>query len=223
MDSTEIVIESSSLPLKRESILDDSAESVELDVNNPTEGGGGKDNNKPHNTKNIKNNSRVYSRTSGFGSTIDAGHHSGRIWLHAFYHSVVVSIGAGVLSLPYATAHLGYGGAVAMALIVSSGSYYTATLLISLQTPDQGTYSEVADAIMGGTWFSRRVVRPFQILYIFPISAVFLVLGGNAMYEMDRITSGNDSPAVSEKVWVSIVSAILSLSYFCVRIILLIQ
>jgi len=209
MDSTEIVTESLSLPLERESILDDSAESVEMDVDNPTKGGGGKDNNNPNNTKNIKNNSRVYSRRSGFESIIDDGHHSGRVWLHAFYHSVVVSIGAGVLSLPYATAHLGYVGAVAMALIVSSGSYYTATLLISLQTPDQGTYSEVADAIMGGTWFSKRVVRPFQVLYIFPISAVFLVLGGNAMYEMDRITNGNDSTALSQKVWVSIVSAIL--------------
>ena len=224
MDSTEIISELSSLPLKRESILDESAESVEMDVDNPTIGGGREDSKKPHNTKNTKNKSRLYARTSGFESMIDDGRHNGRVWLHAFYHSVVVCIGAGVLSLPYATAHLGYAGAVAMALVVSSGSYYTATLLISLQTPDQGTYSEVADAIMGGTWFSTRVLRPFQILYLFPISAVFLVLGGNAMYELDVITNGNDdSAALSKKVWVSIVSAIVLLSYFCVRIIFLIQ
>ena len=150
---------------------------------------------------------RLYSRTSGFESMIiNDNDHSGRIWLHAFYHSVVVCIGAGVLALPFATSHLGYIGAVVMALLVSSGSYYTATLLISLQTPDQGTYSEVADAIMGGTWFSRRVVRPFQLLYLFPISAVFLVLGGNSMYEMDRIINGN-VPIISEKVYEVIVSA----------------
>jgi len=206
MDSTEIISELSSLPVKRESILDDSAESVEMDVDNSTKGGGGKDN-KPHTTKNTKNKSRLYARTSGFESMIDDGRHNGRVWLHAFYHSVVVCIGAGVLSLPYATAHLGYAGAVAMALVVSSGSYYTATLLISLQTPDQGTYSEVADAIMGGTWFSTRVLRPFQILFLFPISAVFLVLGGGAMYELDMITNGNgDSTALSHKVWVSIMA-----------------
>jgi hypothetical protein len=210
MDSTDIVSVSSSLPLKRDSALDDSGESVEIDVDNPSKGGGGggggKDNNKP------RNSSRIYSRTSGFDSIIDDGHHPGRIWLHAFYHSIAVAIGAGVLSLPYATAHLGYAGAVAMALIVSSGSFYTATLLISLQTPDQGTYSEVADGIMGGTWFSRRVVRPFQMLYLFPIAAVFLVLGGNAMYEMDIITNGDGNSSISKKVWVSIVSECLLLS-----------
>jgi len=139
--------------------------------------------------------------------------HSGRIWLHAFYHSVVVCIGAGALALPFATSHLGYIGAVVVALLVSSGSYYTATLLISLQTPDQGTYSEVADAIMGGTWFSRRVVRPFQLLYLFPISAVFLVLGGNAMYEMDKIINGNTA-ILSEKVYVSIMSIVV----FCLSL-----
>ena len=91
-------------------------------------------------------------------------------------------------------------------IIVACGSYYTALSLISLQTPSQGTYSEVAAGIMGNR-FSKVVVRPFQFLLFFSLSPVFLLVGGTAMQTMEGLTEGGGD--ISLKIWITVVSFIL--------------
>ena len=112
-------------------------------------------------------------------------------WLQAAYHSIVTIIGTGILGFPYATMYLGFAGGSMMIIFATLGCFYTAHLLADLQKPDQGTYTEVADAIMG-QGFSNYGVRPFQLLNFFPTAAVMILVGGTSMFTLDGL-DGNQT------------------------------
>ena len=123
-------------------------------------------------------------------------------WLQAAYHSIVTIIGTGILGFPYATMYLGFAGGSMMIIFATVGCFYTAHLLTDLQKPDQGTYTEVADSIMG-QGFSNYGVRPFQLLNFFPTATVMILVGGTAMFTLDGL-DGNQK--LDETAWIAIVS-----------------
>ena len=89
-----------------------------------------------------------------------------------------------------------------MIMFASLECFYTAHLLTDLQKPDQGTYTEVADAIMG-QGFSNYGVRPFQLLNFFPTAAVMILVGGTSMFTLDGL-DGNQT--LDQTAWIAIVS-----------------
>jgi len=131
--------------------------------------------------------------------------HSKYIWLHAFYHSIVTMIGTGILGFPYATSYLGWYGASIFITCLSACCYYTAILLIDLQEKGQGTYSEVADNIMG-VGFSRFTVRPAQFLNFFPLTAIMILVGGQALATVDSLDGVQH---ISERWWLVIDAGII--------------
>lgn len=122
-------------------------------------------------------------------------------WLHALYHSVVAMVGGGILGFPYATSFFGYAGAAIFITFSSVATYYCSIILIDLQELGQGTYSEVADAVMGEGW-SRFTVRPAQFLAFFPTAAVMMVIGGTALHEIDTLVDGKET--LSMRLWLVI-------------------
>jgi len=118
--------------------------------------------------------------------------HSNYMWVYAFYHSIVAIIGTGILGFPYATSYLGWYGGTIFITAASAFCYYTATLLIGLQQVGQGTYSEVADAIMG-KGYSRYTVRPAQYLMFFPTVAIMILIGGQALSSIDLLVDGKQT------------------------------
>ena len=91
---------------------------------------------------------------------------------------------------------------------LSACCYYTAILLIDLQEKGQGTYSEVADNIMG-VGFSRFTVRPAQFLNFFPLTAIMILVGGQALATVDSLDGVQH---INKRWWLVIVSFIY---YYC--------
>lgn len=123
--------------------------------------------------------------------------HSKWLWLHAAYHCLVTIVGTGVLGFPAAASYLGFAGAVIFIVIVTLASFYTAKILVELQEVGQSTYSELADGVMGEGW-SVWKVRPFQFFVFFPVVAVMVLIGGEALTRMDQM-DGNQR--LSDKEW----------------------
>lgn len=134
-------------------------------------------------------------------------HHSKYLWLRAAYHCLVTIVGTGILGFPYATANFGWGGSVVIITLSTAGAFYTSILLIFMQEPDHGTYSEVANGVMGRKNFANWYVRPFQYLNFFPTAAVMILVGGNAMSTMDTMTNGTSS--LSVRSWSVVMGAIV--------------
>jgi amino acid permease len=83
----------------------------------------------------------------------------GTMWT-ASAHIITAVIGAGVLSLAWAMAQLGWAAGTAMMLLFAGISYYTSTLLAECYRcgePGTGkrnyTYTEAVRAILGGAKF----------------------------------------------------------------------
>jgi len=116
--------------------------------------------------------------------------HSPYVWLTGAYHLLVAIIGTGILGFPMAFSYLGFVGGTVTLVLITISSIYTAMLLIGVQEQGQKSYSDIADSIMG-TRFSNRWVKPFQLLGFFPTTCVMLLIGGQSIFSMERL-SGTD-------------------------------
>ncbi len=82
---------------------------------------------------------------------------------------------------------MGFGGAAVLLIAAASGSYYTALLLSGVQEPDQKTYMDIAKAVgLNGGWLLTCI----QLCWFFPISAVMILLGGQAFATIDLMSQG---------------------------------
>ncbi|OEU09090.1 hypothetical protein FRACYDRAFT_248980 [Fragilariopsis cylindrus CCMP1102] len=130
---------------------------------------------------NNKGDGASKSDTQSETSSEQGQQHSKYIWLLAFYHSIVTSRTFVTLATSI------------FITCLSACCYYTAILLIDLREKGQGTYSEVADNIMG-VGFSRFTV-PIMIL-----------IGGQALATVDSL---NGVQNISERWWLVIDAGII--------------
>jgi amino acid permease len=136
------------------------------------------------------NKKRSTIKSMEIDNDVDDQHLSKCTWLHAFYHSVVVCIGTGILGLPHAAAYLGYAGMTILLTFVTVCTFYTANLLIVCQNASrERSYTEVAKSIMGRK-FAVWCVRPFQFLQFFCVLPVFIVVGAQGIQTMDTMAYG---------------------------------
>lgn len=98
-------------------------------------------------------------------------------------------------------------------IVFSAYCYYTALLLVGLQESDYGTYSEIADGVMGKSkgGFSKYTVVPAQYMYFFPMVATMIIVGGTAMSTMDTLAN-NGKETLSLKLWM-VVDAIFVFAF----------
>jgi amino acid permease len=129
-------------------------------------------------------------------------------WPEAAVHTVTVVLGAGVLSLPYATAQVGLALGAVLLTVACLASYYSANLLAHLadydgDVPSEGgngpeagstvdcgssagskkrlaTYGDIGVAAFGDT-LGRWLTVPFQWMVLVGVSIIFFGLGGQSL------------------------------------------
>ena len=67
-----------------------------------------------------------------------------------------------------------------------------------------------------GVGFSRFTVRPAQFLYFFPLTAIMILVGGQALATVDSLDGVQN---ISERWWLVIVSSYTLLLLFIVLLI----
>ncbi|PWZ37031.1 Lysine histidine transporter-like 6 [Zea mays] len=105
-------------------------------------------------------------------------------WWYVTFHNVTAMVGAGVLSLPYAMAHLGWGPGM-VALLASWGiTLYTLRLLIELHECVPGVrFDRLRDlgAHALGPRLGPWVVVPQQLIVQLGCDMVYMVTGGKCL------------------------------------------
>lgn len=127
-------------------------------------------------------------------------------WWYVTFHNVTAMVGAGVLSLPYAMAHLGWGpGAVAM--LASWGiTLYTLWLLIQLHECVPGVrFDRLRDlgAHALGPRLGPWVVVPQQLIVQLGCDMVYMVTGGNCLQKFAESVCPTCAP-LHQSYWICI-------------------
>ena len=99
---------------------------------------------------------------------------------------VLLYQGTGVLDFPYAASWMGFAGAPVFIAGTASAAYYTALLLSDLQEPGHKTYMDIGKALGGRGWH----MMSFQLFFFVPISAVMILIGGQALETIDLMSQG---------------------------------
>ncbi|CAL9748452.1 unnamed protein product [Musa acuminata subsp. burmannicoides] len=131
-------------------------------------------------------------------------------WWYATFHNVTAMVGAGVLSLPYAMAHLGWGPGT-LALVVSwCITLYTLWLMIQLHECVPGTrfdrYSDLGRYAFGprlGLW----IVVPQQLIVQVGCDTVYMVTGGKCLEKFMEILYP-ESTKLHQSYWICIFGSI---------------
>ncbi|KAF0890419.1 hypothetical protein E2562_002801 [Oryza meyeriana var. granulata] len=145
---------------------------------------------------------------SSFQVVDDAGEGTPRRakWWYVTFHNVTAMVGAGVLSLPYAMAHLGWGPGTA-ALVASWGmTLYTLRLLIELHECVPGVrfdrYRDLGAHALGprlGPW----LVVPQQLIVQLGCDMVYMVTGGKCLQKFAESACSSCAP-LHQSYWICI-------------------
>lgn len=131
-------------------------------------------------------------------------------WWHSTFHSVTAMIGAGVLSLPYAMAYLGWGPGVLMLVLSWCLTLNTMWQLIQLHECVPGTrfdrYLDLGKHAFGpklGPW----IVLPQQLIVQVGCDIVYMVIGGQCLKKFTEIACTNCTQ-IRQSYWILIFGAI---------------
>ncbi|WOH13379.1 hypothetical protein DCAR_0832889 [Daucus carota subsp. sativus] len=158
-------------------------------------------------------------------------------WWYSTFHTVTAMVGAGVLSLPYAMAHLGWGPGVVFMVLSWIITLYTIWQLIQLHECVPGVrfdrYYSLGQYAFGerlGAW----IVLPQQLIVQVGCNIVYMVTGGQCLKNfMERVCTNciqlrqsywicvlgsihfvlSQLPNINSVAAVSVAAAIMSLSY----------
>ncbi|RCV33971.1 hypothetical protein SETIT_7G125900v2 [Setaria italica] len=127
-------------------------------------------------------------------------------WWYVTFHNVTAMVGAGVLSLPYAMAHLGWGPGV-LALLASWGiTLYTLRLLIELHECVPGVrFDRLRDlgAHALGPRLGPWLVVPQQLIVQLGCDMVYMVTGGKCLQKFAESVCPTCAP-LHQSYWICI-------------------
>uniref|UniRef100_A0A2N9FS21 Amino acid transporter transmembrane domain-containing protein n=1 Tax=Fagus sylvatica TaxID=28930 RepID=A0A2N9FS21_FAGSY len=105
-------------------------------------------------------------------------------WWYSAFHNVTAMVGAGVLSLPYAMAHLGWGPGVTVMILSWVITFYTLWQMVEMHEMVPGKrfdrYHELGQQAFGeklGLW----IVVPQQLICEVGVDIVYMVTGGKSL------------------------------------------
>ncbi|KAG6477187.1 lysine histidine transporter 2-like [Zingiber officinale] len=105
-------------------------------------------------------------------------------WWYSAFHNVTAMVGAGVLSLPYAMAELGWGPGVAILVLSWIITLYTLWQMVEMHEMVPGVrfdrYHELGQHVFGeklGLW----IVVPMQLIVEVGTDIVYMVTGGKSL------------------------------------------
>ncbi|KAJ8615680.1 hypothetical protein MRB53_035052 [Persea americana] len=105
-------------------------------------------------------------------------------WWYSAFHNVTAMVGAGVLSLPYAMSHLGWGPGIAVLILSWIITLYTLWQMVEMHEMVPGKrfdrYHELGQHAFGeklGLW----IVVPQQLICEVGVDIVYMVTGGKSL------------------------------------------
>ncbi|KAI3796193.1 hypothetical protein L1987_38858 [Smallanthus sonchifolius] len=127
-------------------------------------------------------------------------------WWYSTFHTVTALVGAGVLSLPYAVAYLGWGPGMAVMVISWCLTLHTIWLLVQLHELTPGTrfdwYIDLARYAFGpklGPW----IVLPQQLIVQVGVNIVYMVTGGTCLQKFVEMVC-TDCTRLRHTYWIII-------------------
>ncbi|CAI8604064.1 unnamed protein product [Vicia faba] len=131
-------------------------------------------------------------------------------WWYSTFHTVTAMIGAGVLSLPYAMAYLGWGPGILMLLLSWCLTLNTMWQMIQLHECVPGTrfdrYIDLGRHAFGpklGAW----IVLPQQLIVQVGCDVVYMVVGGKCLKSFVEIAC-TDCAQIKQSYWIIIFGGI---------------
>ncbi|KAL1568467.1 lysine histidine transporter-like 6 isoform X1 [Salvia divinorum] len=131
-------------------------------------------------------------------------------WWYSTFHTVTAMIGAGVLSLPYAMAYLGWGPGTLVMAFSWCITLNTMRQLIQLHECVPGVrfdrYYDLGRHAFGqrlGKW----IVLPQQLIVQVGCNVVYLVTGGKCLKKFMEIACNNCTP-IKQSYWIAIFGSI---------------
>ncbi|XP_058751733.1 lysine histidine transporter-like 6 [Vicia villosa] len=131
-------------------------------------------------------------------------------WWYSTFHTVTAMIGAGVLSLPYAMAYLGWGPGILMLLLSWCLTLNTMWQMIQLHECVPGTrfdrYIDLGRHAFGpklGAW----IVLPQQLIVQVGCDVVYMVVGGKCLKSFVEIAC-TDCAQIRQSYWIMIFGGI---------------
>uniref|UniRef100_A0A6N2MRU0 Amino acid transporter transmembrane domain-containing protein n=1 Tax=Salix viminalis TaxID=40686 RepID=A0A6N2MRU0_SALVM len=138
-------------------------------------------------------------------------------WWYSTFHNVTAMVGAGVLSLPYAMAQLGWGPGIAILVLSWVITLYTLWQMVEMHEMVPGKrfdrYHELGQHVFGdklGLW----IVVPQQLVVQVGTNIVYMVTGGKSLKKFHDVAYilHHDFRLRSD-VPMSLAAAVMSLSY----------
>lgn len=119
-------------------------------------------------------------------------------WYYSAFHNVTAMVGAGVLSLPYAMAQLGWGPGIVVLVLSWIITLYTLWQMVEMHEMVPGKrldrYHELGQEAFGeklGLW----IVVPQQLVVEVGVDIVYMVTGGKSLKKVyDTVCSSNCKP-----------------------------
>ncbi|KAL3751392.1 hypothetical protein ACJRO7_012246 [Eucalyptus globulus] len=131
-------------------------------------------------------------------------------WWYSTFHTVTAMIGAGVLSLPYAMAYLGWGPGIMMLVLSWCMTLNTMWQMVQFHECVPGTrfdrYIDLGQHAFGqrlGLW----IVLPQQLIVQVGCGIVYMVTGGKCLKKfMEMICT--DCPRIRQSYWICIFGSV---------------
>ncbi|GAB2280585.1 hypothetical protein Dimus_015215 [Dionaea muscipula] len=118
-------------------------------------------------------------------------------WWYSTFHNVTAMVGAGVLSLPYAMASLGWGPGITVMLLSWIITFYTLWQMVEMHEMVPGKrfdrYHELGQHAFGeklGLW----IVVPQQLIVDVGTDIVYMVTGGKSLQKIHNIVCKDCKP-----------------------------
>ncbi|KAJ6988875.1 hypothetical protein NC653_021702 [Populus alba x Populus x berolinensis] len=115
-------------------------------------------------------------------------------WWYSTFHNVTAMVGAGVLSLPYAMAQLGWGPGIAILVLSWVITLYTLWQMVEMHEMVPGKrfdrYHELGQHVFGdklGLW----IVVPQQLIVQVGVNIVYMVTGGKSLKKFHDVVCPN--------------------------------
>ncbi|XP_030471800.2 lysine histidine transporter-like 6 [Syzygium oleosum] len=148
---------------------------------------------------------------ASYGKRKEEGDPSRRAkWWYSTFHTVTAMIGAGVLSLPYAMAYLGWGPGVMMLVLSWCMTLNTMWQMVQFHECVPGTrfdrYVDLGQHAFGqrlGLW----IVLPQQLIVQVGSGIVYMVTGGKCLKKFMEIIC-TDCPRIRQSYWICIFGSV---------------
>ncbi|MED6120346.1 Lysine histidine transporter 2 [Stylosanthes scabra] len=132
-------------------------------------------------------------------------------WWYSAFHNLTAMVGAGVLSLPYAMAHMGWGPGITVLILSWIITLYTLWQMVEMHEREPGgkrndRYHELGQEAFGeklGLW----IVVPQQLLVEVGTCIVYMVTGGKSLKKVHE-TFCPDCKQIRTSYWIIIIASV---------------